>query len=672
MDVRVLDALGRLKTSGTGGGGSGDVVGPATSTDLAIATWNGTGGDTLRDNANNTIDASGNASDVSEKVTGTAGAGFYEAVAQSSNAAAPAATGWRAFATSVGMFAWAVKNGGDTFVRSFIGALTADRSYTLPDASTTLVGTGTTQTLANKTLTAPVIADFTGANHDHEDADDGGQLNASNVFNAGEVPVSRGGTGADLSATGGANQFVKQSSSGADLSVGAIASADLTVALAAPPSIGGTTPAAGAFSILTGETLQFTAPSLVTISGGAISFSESYLTVAAESGTADDLDTINNGATGRWVVLQADTGDTINLKHNTGNIKLPTSADYALTGDLAVVLFYEGGFWVAPTIPGTGSGSGVATIKEDGSSIVASADTIDFKDFNVEDLTGGDAAVYHNLPSICNLRLTLTTAVPVTTSDVTGAGTLYAALYKGNKVSLFDGTRWKVYMFTERSLALSLTSGKNYDVFLYDNAGTLTLELSAAWTNDTTRADALALQDGVYVKSGATTRRYLGTIRASGTNTTEDSLLKRYVWNYYNRVPRPMSVIDTTNSWTYATAAWRYSNNSSANRLEYVVGLNEDRVVAHALSQASTGSGIACSNGIGVDSSTANSAQQFIESSNPTAAGSGDLFAQYRGYPGIGFHFIAWIEYVRAGTATFAGDFGVVTMQSGMQGEVMG
>ena len=34
----------------------------------------------------------------------------------------------------------------------------------------------TAQTLTNKTLTAPVIADFTNMAHDHEDTDDGGQL----------------------------------------------------------------------------------------------------------------------------------------------------------------------------------------------------------------------------------------------------------------------------------------------------------------------------------------------------------------------------------------------------------------------------------------------------------------------------------------------------------------
>lgn len=45
------------------------------------------------------------------------------------------------------------------------------------------VGTTDTQTLTNKTLTAPTIADFTNATHDHQDADDGGKLDHGLALN---------------------------------------------------------------------------------------------------------------------------------------------------------------------------------------------------------------------------------------------------------------------------------------------------------------------------------------------------------------------------------------------------------------------------------------------------------------------------------------------------------
>lgn len=175
-------------------------------------------------------------------------------------------------------------------------------------------------------------------------------------------------------------------------------------------------------------------------------------------------------------------------------------------------------------------------------------------------------------PFACCGRLTTESGVGVSTSDRTSQGTIYFTPWNGDRVALYDGTSWDFHTFTERSLALSsLTSGKNYDVFLYDNSGTLTLELSAAWTNDTTRADALTLQNGIYVKSGSTTRRYLGTIRTTGTTTTEDSLAKRFLWNLYNQVPRRMRVAEASlHSYNGGYRQWRAQ---SANQFEFVCGL---------------------------------------------------------------------------------------------------
>lgn len=86
-------------------------------------------------------------------------------------------------------------------------------------------------------------------NHDHESNSGGGTLDAAAIA-SGALLLERGGTEADLSATGGTGQFLKQSSAGAVVTVGTIGSADITSALTTPPAIGGTTPAAGKFSTL--------------------------------------------------------------------------------------------------------------------------------------------------------------------------------------------------------------------------------------------------------------------------------------------------------------------------------------------------------------------------------------------------------------------------------------
>lgn len=54
---------------------------------------------------------------------------------------------------------------------------------------------------------------------------------AASQVTTGQLAMARGGTGADLSATGGSGQYVKQSSAGAGFTVGVIAAADLPTAI---------------------------------------------------------------------------------------------------------------------------------------------------------------------------------------------------------------------------------------------------------------------------------------------------------------------------------------------------------------------------------------------------------------------------------------------------------
>lgn len=184
-------------------------------------------------------------------------------------------------------------------------------------------------------------------------------------------------------------------------------------------------------------------------------------------------------------------------------------------------------------------------------------------------------AAWVNPPPRANgFRLTLATGDPVTTSDQSAKTTVYLTPYLSNQIALYDGSIWTIKESAEVPLALgTLTSDKNYDVFAYLSSGTLTLE-AVAWTNDTTRATALVRQDGTWVKSGTTTRRYVGTFRTTSTTTTEDSAAKRFVFNADNQVLRELSyTFNTGSSHTYSTSAWRAWNNDAANRAQFVAGL---------------------------------------------------------------------------------------------------
>ena len=274
---------------------------------------------------------------------------------------------------------------------------------------------------------------------------------------------------------------------------------------------------------------------------------------------------------------------------------------------------------------------------------------------------------------LCCGRLTLTTNVPIPTSDVTGATTVYFTPFRGNLIAVHDGDHWQVLAFSQLAIALgSDAANTNYDVFAYYSSGAVAIERTA-WTNDSTRAVALTTLDGVYVKSSDTTRRYIGTYRTTGTvGQTEDSASKRLVWNYYNRVPRNLRVLETTDSWTYTTAARRQANNNTANQVAVVIGVAEVAVnVFVSVVGSNTTAGVNFSASIGADSTSTEAANVIMNYTTAQVAGYGiAAAASLVTMPAAGYHFYAWLEYSNAsGTTTWYGDAAVPTvMQSGIFG----
>lgn len=276
-------------------------------------------------------------------------------------------------------------------------------------------------------------------------------------------------------------------------------------------------------------------------------------------------------------------------------------------------------------------------------------------------------------PFTCQGRLTLQSGVPVTTTDISGASTLYFTRFQGSRIALHTGS-WVNREFNEISLALSgLTSGMNYDVFVYDNSGTPALELQS-WSNNTARSVSLVYLSNIWVKSTATTRRYVGTLRTTGTNTTEDSASKRFLWNFYHRRWRPIGVTESADSWTYGTASpARNTNNSTSNKIEFVVGFDESVVSVRTLVVASAGATArVVMNGVGFDA-TASATTENLKGGQARNTFRQQLWSRYFERNILGYHVLNWVE---AGNTdeVFYGDAGDASgrVQSGIFGLIEG
>ena len=285
-----------------------------------------------------------------------------------------------------------------------------------------------------------------------------------------------------------------------------------------------------------------------------------------------------NSGGSAWVLTTTASSGTVS------NVSL-TSSDLTVTGS---PITSSGTMTLALPASGAAAGSYTkVTVTAKGLVTAGASATLASADFVNQGTTAtvlhGNAAGNPSWAAVTNTvtppgRLTLTSGTPITTADVTAATNIYYLPYLGNLIQLWDGSAWTLYTFAELTLALgTLTSGKPYDVFVFESSGTVTLEVGPVWTNDTTRATAVTLQDGRYCKSGDKTRLYLGTFYTTSTTTTEDSVANRYLANFYNTVDRSLSARpgysdnNAANTITTASATWVRVNGGTNDLVSYVL-----------------------------------------------------------------------------------------------------
>lgn len=406
--------------------------------------------------------------------------------------------------------------------------------------------------------------------------------------------VSSGSPAANISITqGNSNTATILSSTGPSSSV-----ITINQGLAGPQGPEGI-PGTGYVEILAGSGIE------VISSGTTYTISSSpsgTYSLIGHTHTSSQITDFNNSVSGLLPVKNISAGSYVNVSSSTGVYTISVTG-LQPTGNYSAV----GHTHTASNITDFNSSvSGLLPVKNllAGSNISISSSSGVY----TINSTGGGSPILSEATLSNNGRLTLVSGNPIGSGN-TVSSTLYYSPYLGNMISLYNvsTSSWDTYTFNEILLSLSgMIIDTNYDIFLFDNAGTLTLE-NIAWTNNSTRSINLIYQNGILVRSDNLSKRYLGSIRSTSSTTTEDSETRRLVFNINNPIEKILIASDnTTHTYTSGTIRpYRGLTNIGVTRVELLCGMitSPIKVVCDSTFTTETG---ASSVGVGQNTTTAN------------------------------------------------------------------
>ncbi len=285
-------------------------------------------------------------------------------------------------------------------------------------------------------------------------------------------------------------------------------------------------------------------------------------------------------------------------------------------------------------------------------------------------------------------RLTLTANTPVMTTGVSAQTTIRYTPYVHRFVPIYNGTAFVMTdILAELSQATTdatkspaaVANNSNYDLFVWNDAGTIRCTRGPAWTSDTARGTGAGttelvqtqgvLLNAVAITNGPAAQRgtYVGTVRSNGTASIDftfgslaagggASVLG--LWNMYNRVQAVSDVRETTNGYTYNSTTVRAANASNNNRISFIVGVSEDAEIVQYQQRGTTGANASeyFTIGVGFDSTATMAADQ----ASVTVAGNtvtGFPVVLYPTRPTIGWHFYQALEATGGLAATTFNQF---------------